>query len=156
MILAVIAGGGGCMLFFSLLVRGWWSKMGEPVVRTMFLAWFRDPDQAAKRADEIKNVIENQIQRADGLIRKEIEAQFKCIQDEFKESLASMDDLVRKDLTELKEMISKQNEFSEAFRTNVMTRLGKIEGAINMITKGQFTTPSDFPAGQVFPRRPQK
>jgi hypothetical protein len=133
--------------------------MGDPIVRNMFLAWYRDPDQQAKREAEIKLVIENQIQRVDGLIRREIAAQVDTMQQELVQAMRNVGDEFRTEVKDLKEMLTNQNEMSEGFRTNVMTRLGKIEGAINMITQGKFVSSSDssFPVqAPPFPRRPQK
>lgn len=152
------AGTGVVAVVLGLLVRGWWTKMGDPVVRNMFLAWYRDPDQQAKREAEIKLVIENQIQRVDGLIRKEIAAQVNTMQQELARTMREVGDEFRTEVKELKEILANQDEMSEGFRTNVTTRLAKIEGALNMFMQGKFTaSDSNFPPSTpTFPRRPPK
>jgi hypothetical protein len=147
-VVAIVVGTGAIGVVLGLVLRGGWAKMGEPVVKNMFLAWYRDPDQQDKRKKEIKDVIDDQLQRADGLIRKEIASQVDTMQKELAEVITQFGTEFRQEVRELKEILGNQDETSEAFRTNIMTRLGKIEGAVNVMTKGQLsgTSESGFPA----------
>jgi len=159
LLVTFVVGSGGLVLVLGLLLRGGWAKMGEPVVKAMFLAWYRDPEQQEKRKIEIKGVIEDQIQRMDGLIRKEIASQVDTMQKELAEVVTQFGTEFRQEVKELKEILVHQDETSEAFRTNIMTRLGKIEGAVNVMTKGQLSgsSESNFPSQpNPFPQRRPK
>lgn len=117
LILVGAAGLGALSFLALLLMRGFWAKVGEPVVKAMFLAWQADATETAKRHAETKSVIDNELQRVDGIIRKEITHQVSVLQSE-----------MVKVLSEIKALIA----LDQSYREQVLTRLGRIEGAMNL------------------------
>lgn len=125
-LLIIAAGVGGFGVLLMLLMRGIWSKMGEPVVKELFKAWQNSPETITAQETFVKKVIDNEIRRDDGLIHKEIKRKTEETGEKLLEAF-----------TELTTKIEGKEDSRETFEKQIAERLSKIEGAIRAMLGGK-------------------
>lgn len=127
----ILLGGGGVGVLCTLLMRGLWVKHGEPEIITTVAAWYSAPAQTEARVKFIKQVIDNEIRRDDGLIAKEIEQAI----DDFKQKLEA----------ELAELY-RDNQTEQQFRNTVISEIGRLKGSLGVLTRSSSTSVDNFAA----------
>lgn len=135
-VVAVAAFGG----IAALLLYGLWAKTGGPLLQTAIKAWFNDKDQIATRRVEtleavkawyhdpettyakkvfIREQIDNEVHRTDGLIHSTVQ-----------EQLHNSIEPLREDLRDLKKLLSERAEYDTEFKRDVSERLAHIMGLL--------------------------
>ncbi len=149
LVLGALASLGLMGAVFLLIARGFWEKTGKPVIEQVFDARKNDPkhleDQRAmvrsilteehnlpnsidahKKA--VRDIIDNETQRVDGLIRKEITSQVTTMKTDIIEAIKDLKQSVVNDKRAMHDEITQ-------FREDTIGRLGEIDGQLRVLTE---------------------
>lgn len=143
LILVAAASLGVLAALAAYLVRGFWAKNVEPVVKAQFVAWTSAPEQVDARKAFVREIIDNETQRVDGIIRKEITTQVTNVQTSLLAAIKTLGQEVKDETKALRDSIEVLTQVDEEFRENVVSRLSKIEGAMGVLTKGKVGATAD-------------
>jgi hypothetical protein len=120
-----VAGGGFGGVIIMLLVQGVYARWGKKTVEETITAWINKPDQVKAREAEIRQVLENQIRRDDGLIALEI----------------------RKVIN----FFARDSAAEQRFRQTVRGDLNRLKDALNMLTRGSFELATEVTEEDIVP-----
>lgn len=131
-IMGLLGGTGLLLTIVVLTARGYWSKNIAPLIHEEVSKWYGSPDQVAGREKELKNalrsphlsseqkalikdVLDNEIKRTDGLISQAISTQ-----------VSDMETRLMSKLDEMSRFIKEDTEFKQ----DLIQRLARLEGAV--------------------------
>lgn len=123
--------GGVATTVVLLLLIGLWTKFLEPLVRKTVEAWYNDPARQEQREKFAKKVIENEVQRIDGLIYTHTTAHTNMTNEGWRTAYNELRLEMAEDRKLLHEMVAK---------------LGRLEGMLAMIAKHQRISIPEMPA----------
>jgi hypothetical protein len=149
---AALVGVGGVSVLVSLLLRGIWSKNGDPMVRQALASWYNSKEQMEARRKEIKEVlaeanlspevhaahatlvgeiIDNHLRRDDGLIRKEITVTAQRLDADLTGKIASASQGLKDLLMQMIDRLDRFDARQQTFQEQTFNRLGRIEGTLS-------------------------
>lgn len=105
------------VLFF---LRGVWSKFGTAMMRAEIALWWNHKEQRDAMRADVKEIIDNEVQRADGLIRKAVSAEVNGIN-------AHVDQRIQA-------VLDKMERMSDVLG-DVVERLSRLEGTTDLLAK---------------------
>lgn len=127
----LLLSGGLAVTIVLLLLVGLWTKFLEPLVRKTVEAWYNDPERQNHRKAFVKEVIDDQVQRVDGVIhlhtQKHTDATNVAWQTEYK--------ALREDMAEDRKLLHE-----------MIQKLGRLEGMVAMIAKHNRISVPEMPA----------
>lgn len=130
-----------------LLVRGFWEKTGKPAIKSILvatlteheyvtarkqeikdgvLAWYNDPATIEERKRFVRDVIDNEVQRNDGVIHKDITQKIDAVERDFTSTVAG----IRQELAKLSLSMETRDDQMRQFNQKLMERLGNIDGLL--------------------------
>jgi len=130
-----------------LLVRGFWEKTGKPAIQGILvatlteheyvtarkqeikdgvLAWYNDPATIEERKRFVRDVIDNEVQRNDGVIHKDITQKIDAVERDFTSTVAG----IRQELAKLSLSMETRDDQMRQFNQKLMERLGNIDGLL--------------------------
>ena len=160
---------GGTSIVAGLVVvaaKGYWSSTVAPLIEKEIRKWYQAPEQnegrhkeqvaafrewydrreqmeerekevqhllrtpavVEEQAKSVRLIIDNEIKRSDGLISREIHSQ-----------VSAMESRLLSKLEEMTQALRETKRDDDAFKQEVLRKIGKLEGAINTIVPGSGT-----------------
>jgi hypothetical protein len=127
-ILGTIFGGAAGIAVIGVIgayfLRGIWAKFGEATIEGVVVKWSIHPDRTKEQRAFVKDVIDNEIRRDDGLIAKEIRQQVDQMETRLIEAIEGL-------------------RIDREFKDNVLRELGDIQGTLRVLAQG--TKPDSDP-----------
>jgi hypothetical protein len=109
--------------------REWYDKREQMEEREKEVQHLlRTPAVVEEQAKSIRLIIDNEIKRSDGLISREIHSQ-----------VSAMESRLLSKLEEMTQALRETKRDDDAFKQEVLRKIGKLEGAINTIVPGSGT-----------------
>lgn len=156
-ILTLAACLGGLSYLALMMMRGFWAKNGEPVVKAMFIEWQNSPERLEMQKKLMRETIDNETQRMDGIIRKEIVNQVDGLQKQILKAVEElgtslkgetrrMHDDLTKTTSEISTKLEAKEDDAQQNRDSIINRLAKIEGVLQVLTRSRSSVSTDnFP-----------
>lgn len=144
-----------------MLLQGFWAKSVAPRIQEAILSWYgseaqlkarkvefeslvqgwnTQPSQVDDRRRAMRDLIDNEIRRDDGLIKREITQTIERV-------VAPL----QSELTEIKKLLLSRNELDQRFRDDMFTRLAHLEGLVSSVSP---IPPGTVPVRYNTPPRP--
>jgi hypothetical protein len=108
----------GLVLVFFL--RGVWAKFGTAMMKAEIALWWSHREQRDALKLDVKEIIDNEVQRADGLIRRVVTKE--------------TNDVVGRMEVELQSVAAKMDRMSDILH-DVVERLARVEGTVDILAK---------------------
>jgi hypothetical protein len=125
--------------------REWYDRREQMEEREKDVQYLlRTPAVVEEQAKSIRLIIDNEIKRSDGLISREIHSQVSAMESRLLSKLEEMSQALR----EANAIKQETKRDDDAFKQEVLRKIGKLEGAINMIVPGSLPT-------TIVPERPK-
>lgn len=130
-----------------LIARGFWEKTGKPLIEQIIEAKKNEPAHITEQKElirltlldlrnlpaqveaekrSVKEVIDNETQRVDGIIRKEITSQVTTMKTDIIEAIKDLKRIVHEDKKSMHDEITQ-------FREDTIGRLGEIDGSLQTL-----------------------